>query len=298
MALLGKKSVREATTVAVESTDVRYITTRGGQVHRWGSVPLPAGLVVEGRVTDPPALGRLLDDLFRRESLGRERAIISISGMRSIARLFALPKLQASLMEEAIAREARREMPVSPESLYLSWQAVSDDEALQRIFVLGVPRDLMDSHVRALQAAQITPYIMDLKPLALIRAVGQPEAIIANLEQDMLDIVLVVDFVPAIMRTLALDSKGLDAKARIERLLGELARTVAGYNEDHSEAPLREATPVYLTGRHLATPEAADMVRAGLDRTVERPASPLPAPESLPAAEYMTNLGLAMKRAP
>ena len=298
MTFWSNKGGRHATTVVVESTDIRYLITRGGQVHRWGSVPLPAGLVVEGRVTDPPALGRLLDDLFRRESLGRERAIISISGMRSIARLFALPKLQASLMEEAVAREARKEMPISPESLYLSWQAIPAGDALQRVFVLGVPRNLVDSHVQALQAAQIAPYVMDLKPLALIRAVGRPEAIIANLEQDMLEIVVVVDFVPAIMRTIALEGEGRDSEGKVERLVSELAQTVGCYNEGHSEAPMRQDTPVYLTGRLLGTPEAADMARSGLGRTVERTTSPLPAPESLPTAEYMTNLGLAMKRVP
>jgi len=298
MAVWGKKGVREVTTVAVEPTDVRYLVARDGRVHRWGSVPLPEGLIGEGCVTDPPTLGHLLNDLFCAESLDRERAITSISGMRSIARLFALPKLQASLMEEAVAREARKEMPISPEGLYLSWQAIPAGDALQRVFVLGVPRDLVDSHVQALQAAQIAPYVMDLKPLALIRAVGRPEAIIANLEQDMLEIVVVVDFVPAIMRTLALAGEGRDSEGKVERLVSELAQTVGCYNEGHSEAPMRQDTPVYLTGRLLGTPEAADMARSGLGRTVERTTSPLPAPESLPTAEYMTNLGLAMKRVP
>lgn len=298
MALFGKPSVRDATTLVVESTDIRYLITQGGEVRRWGNTPLPDGLIEEGYVTDPAELGRLLDAVFREGNLDRKRAITSLSGMRSIPRLLTLPKLQASLMEEAISREARKEMPISPESLYLSWQSMPADDTLQRIYVLGVPRDLVDAHIQALQAAQVTPYVMDLKPLALIRAVGQPEAIIANLEQDVLDIILVVDYVPAIMRTFALGREGLDATGKVERLLGELAQTVRFYNDSHNDAPIRGATPVYLTGRLLGTPEAADLVRSALDRTVERPTSPLPAPESLPTAEYMTNLGLALKKVP
>jgi len=69
-------------------------------------------------------------------------------------------------MEETISREARKEMPISPETLYLSWQSVPADDSLQRIYVLGVPRDLVDAHVEALQAARLVPYVMDLKPLA------------------------------------------------------------------------------------------------------------------------------------
>lgn len=298
MALLSKQRVRDATTVVVESTDIRYLTTRGGKVDRWGSTPLPEGLIEDGGVTDPPALGRVLDALFGEQNLDRKRAITSLSGMRSIPRLLTLPKLQASLMEEAISREARKEMPISPESLYLSWQSMPADETQQRIYVLGVPRDLVDSHIQALLAAQVTPYVMDLKPLALIRAVGRPEAIIANLEQDMLDIVLVRDYVPAIMRTFGLRQEGLDASGKIERLLGELAQTIRFYNDSHHDAPIHAETPVYLTGRLLDAPEVADLVRGALDRAVERPPSPLPAPESLPVASYLTNLGLALKKVP
>lgn len=296
MALFAKSGVRDATTLVVESTDVRFLVTRGGQVSRWGSAPLPDGLIEEGRVTDPAELGRHLDQLFTEFSLDRKHAITSLSGLRSIPRLLTLPKLQASLMEEAISREARKEMPISPESLYLSWQSMPADDTLQRIYVLGVPRDLVDAHIQALQAAQITPFVMDLKPLALIRAIGQPEAIIACLEQDVLDLVLVVEYIPAIMRTFALDRENLDPAGKIERLLGELAQTVRFYNDSHHDAPIRGATPVFLTGRLLGTPEAADMVRSALDRTVERPTSPLPGPEALPVSEYMTNLGLAMKK--
>lgn len=298
MALFGKPRVRDATTLVVESTDIRYLTTRSGQVHLWGSAPLPTGLITEGAVTDPAELGRIIDAVFSEQNLDRKRVITSLSGMRSIPRLLTLPKLQASLMEEAISREARKEMPISPESLYLSWQSVPADESRQRIYVLGVPRDLVDTHVQALQAAGLVPYLMDLKPLALIRAVGRPEAIIVNLEEDVLDIVLVVAYIPAILRTFALGNEGLDTIGKIERLLGELAQTIRFYNDSHHDAPIRGATPIYLTGRLLGTPEAADLMRSSLERTVERPASPLPAPESLPVAEYMTNLGLAQKKAP
>jgi len=298
MALFGKPRVRDATTLVIESTDLRYLTTHRGQVQLWGSTPLPQGLIREGAVTDPAELGRVIDALFVEQNLDRKRVITSLSGLRSIPRLLTLPKLQASLMEETISREARKEMPISPESLYLSWQSMPADDSTQRIYVLGVPRELVDAHVRALQAARLVPYVMDLKPLALIRAVGQAEAIIANLEQEVLDIVLVVDYMPAIMRTFALGSEGLDTAGKIERLLAELAQTIRFYNDSHHDAPIRGATPIYLTGRLLGTQEAAGLVRSALDRTIERPASPIPAPDALPVAEYMTNLGLALKKVP
>ena len=110
------------------------------------------------------------------------------------------------------------------------------------------------------------------------------------------NVFLMDDYIPAIMRTFALGREGLDATGKIERLLGELAQTIRFYNDSHHDAPIRGTTPIYLTGRLLGTPEAVDIMRSALERTVERPVPPIPAPESLPAAEYMTNLGLALKK--
>ena len=61
-----------------------------------------------------------------------------------------------------------------------------------------------------LAQAQVTVGAMDLKPLALIRAVEQAEAIIANLEQDELSIMLVSEGLPALVRTFSLEGEILD----------------------------------------------------------------------------------------
>ncbi len=296
MALFSKPKTRDVITLAIEPTDVRLLTLRGGKVDRWFSVDLPPGLVVEGLITNAVEMGKILDALFTAHNLPRKGVITSLSAMRSIPRLLTLPKLQASLMEEAISREARKEMPVSLESLYLSWQSMPGVGEQQRIYVVGVPREMIDAQVRALQAAGIPPFVMDLKPLALIRAVGQQEAIIVCLEDGLLDIVIVIDYLPAIMRTFSFEKEGLDALGQLERLLEELTQTVRFYNDSHREAMLQPSTSVYLAGRSLNNREAWEYLKATIDRPVERAVAPFPCPEELPEMEFMTNFGLALKK--
>ncbi len=296
MALFSKPKTRDVITLAIEPTDVRLLTLRNGKVDRWLSVDLPPGLVVEGLITNAVEMGKILDALFTAHNLPRKQVITSLSAMRSIPRLLTLPKLQASLMEEAISREARKEMPVSLESLYLAWQSMPGVGDQQRIYVVGVPREMIEAQVRALQAAGIPPFVMDLKPLALIRAIGQPEAIIVCLEDGLLDIVIVIDYLPAIMRTFSFEKEGLDALGQLERLLEELTQTVRFYNDSHREAMLQPSTSVYLAGRSLNTREAWDYLKATIDRPVERAVAPFPCPEELPEMEFMTNFGLALKK--
>lgn len=287
----------DAVALVIESTDVRYLALRKGQVHTWGSVPLAQGLVSEGLVSNAVETGRVVDELFVRAKLNRDRVIAAIPGLRAIPRLLTLPKLQASLMEAAISREARKEMPVSLENLYLSWQIMPGGGEQQRIYLLGVPRDLVDAQYRTMQAAGVTLTSLDLKPLALVRAVNKPQAVIVNLEQDALDIILVVDYLPAIMRTFNLGASFVTPQAKMDRLISELSQTLRFYNDSHINAPVSPSTPVCATGRLLNNREALDYMRNAAGRPVELPTPPIPCPDDLPVAEYMTNLGLATKRA-
>ena len=295
--LFGKPRIRDVVTLAFESTDIRYLSTKGGRVEKWGSRPLPPGLITEGMITNTLEMGKIIDELLTSEELERKRVITSLCGLRSIPRLLTLPKLQASLLQEAISREARKEMPISLESLYLSWQVMPGlREEEQRIYLLGVPRDLVDAQVRALEAAGITPFVMDLKPLALIRAVREIEAVIVCLERDMFDIILVVDYLPAIMRTFSISRENLDDQGRLDRLLHELVQTIRFYNDTRPTSPIRPSTSVFVTGKIFNDRAAIDYLKSVLDRPVERPLAPMPCPEDLPVPEYATNFGLALKK--
>lgn len=294
MARSSKSQYKDCVSIVIEATDIRYLALQRGRVSRWGSVPLAAGLVNEGLVVNAVEVGRALEGLFAKENLDRRRVVAAVCGLRSIPRLLTLPRLQASMMEAAISREAKREMPVSLENLYLSWQSLSTTGEQQRIYLLGVPRDLVDAIYRTFQAAGIPLQSLDLKPLALVRAVGKREAVIVNLEQDMLDLILVVDHLPAIMRTFTVNP-ALAPLAKVDRLVSELNQTIHFYNDSHPAAPIDADTPVCLTGRLLAQREAIERFRGSVERPVERPLAPLPCPEELPVPEYMTNLGLVMK---
>ena len=294
--LFGKSKLRDVVSVVVESTDLRYLSTKGGEVDNWGSVVLEPGLVSDGVITDAIEMGPAFDTLFSEQKLDRKHVMVGISGLRAIPRMLTLPRLQASVLRDTISREARREMPVSLENLHLSWQMMPPEGDMQRIYLLGVPKETIESHVRTLEVANIKPWVMDLKPLCLVRAVKQEEAIIVNLERDSLDIVLVVDNLPAIMRSFSLQQANMDDQIKLDRLVNELLQTVRFYNDSHARSPIQPATSVYVTGRLLSRAEVVDYLTGVIDRPIERPAMPLPCPEDMPMMEYMTNLGLALKK--
>jgi Tfp pilus assembly PilM family ATPase len=184
-------------------------------------------------------------------------------------------------------------MPLSLDDLYLSWQVIGEDGGQLRVYLLAVPRDLLDAQVLAIQAAGVRPHLMDLKPLALIRAVNQKDAIIADLEPDSLDVIIVVDDIPSIMRTIALSGDGVQEK--VNRLAEELRRTIKFHNDSQKDKRLDPSTPVYVTGSLMGEAKVVEDIALLVERPVQRPNPPLECPPGMPVGKFMVNIGLALK---
>ncbi|GAJ20740.1 unnamed protein product, partial [marine sediment metagenome] len=104
---------------------------------------------------------------------------------------------------EAVLEAARDKMPLSMDELYLSWQTITAGGEAQQVLVVGVPRDVIDAEMQALRAAGINPRTLDLKTIALARAVNKEQALILNIEPSSFDIIIVVNGIPEVMRTVA-----------------------------------------------------------------------------------------------
>lgn len=289
---------KEIVTVNVEERSLRLLTATGGQVQKWGQVSLDPGLVENGLIRDPGQVGSALEVLFREQEAPKKGVITSLTviGLGSTSQIFDLPKMKPNLLESAIGREAKRAMPVPVEELYLSHQVISESGDRQQVYVLGVPRDIVEAHISAFQMAGIQLKAMDLKPLALVRAVNQRNAVIADLENENFHVMVVRDSIPDITRSAVLHKEGFDLQQKARRLVEEVIRTVDFYNHSHPDKPLESSVPVFLTGGLTATPSVNKTIEAEMGYTVETPKPPLAYPEALPIHEFMVNIGLALKK--
>jgi Tfp pilus assembly PilM family ATPase len=199
------------------------------------------------------------------------------------------------LLKEAIPREMKREMPVPLEEMYLSWQVIGGENGHLRVFALCVPRDVLGAQVETIRIAGAKPRSMDIKPLALVRAVARKEAIIADMEPGSIDVIIVRGGIPATIRAASLQEEIDTTEEKVRRLGEELARTVKFHSDTHQEAPLQPSTPVYLTGSLTEAAVSSGIVEASVGHPVAPLAPPLTYPAELPLATFMVNIGLALK---
>jgi type IV pilus assembly protein PilM len=285
-------------TVNIEETSLRLLTVKGGEVQKWGQMPLEPGLIDNGLVRDPAQVGLALEALFREHNASKKGVVTSLTviGLGSTSQIFELPKMRPNLLADAIAREAKRVMPVPVDELYLSYQVIGEKGDLQQVYVLGAPRDLVDAHITAFQMAEIEIRAMDLKPLALVRAINRRDAVIADLENESFHVVVVGNGVPDITRSAVLHREALDPQQKARRLVEEVIRTIDFYNHSHPDNLLEPTVPVFLTGELTGIPAVYETVQAEMGYDIEMPSPPLTYPKSLPLPQFMVNIGLALKK--
>lgn len=288
------------TTLDIEGGSVRLLVARGRRVTDWGIELLEPDLVADGVVADAQAVGTHIKSMMASHHVRNGKLIASLTGQRSVHRILKFPQMKAQLLREAIPREMRREMPVSLAEMHVSWQIIGAENAgngHMRVFALGVQRDILGPQVEAIKLAGRKPDSMDIKPLALVRAVGKRDALIADLEPESIDVIVVREAIPAIIRTVSLRYEFSEVEYKVRRLAEELARTVKFYSDTNREDPLPPSTPVCLTGSLAEEVASSGFVEASVSYPVAPLSPPLECPPDLPVATFMVNMGLALKEA-
>ncbi len=280
----------------IGASDIRLLSMKGREVGKWGNMPLAPGLVKDGLVVQPKAVAEVINALFKSVGVTKERVITGLTGLPFTYRILSLPRMKPASLHEAIQRAAKREMQLPLDDLYLSWRAIGSGRDEQYFFVLGVPRKAVDAAVQTLGEAGISPYIMDIKPLALARAANRRDAIIIDLEPECFDIVLVANGIVSIMHTVIPKGDGSFTEYNIQRLADELSKTVEFYSANHPQSPLSPSMPLLLTGELSNDTRTGELIQTATGYPVEPLAPPLKLPADLPVNLFVANIGLAMKR--
>jgi type IV pilus assembly protein PilM len=287
---------KRVTTLFIRDTGINLLVMKGEQVEKWASLPLEPGLVSQGLIVDEEQVADKVKQIFKETKAGTSKVITALSGHDSLYRIITLPELPESVLPEAIRREAKRTIPTPLEDVYFSYQRLpSLTKGESRFFLVTFPRNVVDALVRTLRHAGVKPHILDLAPLALCRIPDEPRAIIVNARLDHLDVAVIADRLPQVIRRLSLPTEAESLEERLPLIAEEFNRTVAFYNSSHVEKPLDATVPVFVCGDLTEEPETWQSAVGRADYQVSSLPSPVEPPEGFSSNEFMVNIGLALK---
>lgn len=130
------------------------------------------GVIVQPEVIAEAALG-----LFEKNLVGditTKRAAMVIPAYRTFTRSMQLPKLsKAKELQEAIELEAEQYISMPLEELYLDYEIISQTPEGTELFVVAVPRAIVDSYIDLARILDIEPVIVEPTLSSLARLFSQ-----------------------------------------------------------------------------------------------------------------------------
>jgi hypothetical protein len=281
-------------TVSFHQSDVRWTLGGRGRVSSSGRVALPEGSLSDGVVVQPDVAGQLLRDAPGFPGRGRMQVVLALPAQRSVFRILELPAVRGKQFVELVNREIRRELPMMADNAYVSWTRLPDRGGRAAVFIVAVARDVLDSHNSAARAAGLHPQSADLRVIAAARAVGQPDCVIASVEEDEAEVAIFRDGMPSIVRHIDM-APHLGEAEWIHQLAEELARTLKYYRDTHRDDELASQLPITFVGDAAPRAMFAPEIRELTGRDVAMPPLRLVLSPEKDTISFAANVGLALK---
>ena len=160
--------------------DGRYLAAAqvvGGRVVRAASLDLPQGLVRDGEVTDPQALGHELKS-FASEAGLPKNVRVGVANQQIVVRVVELPRIEDENQRNAAVRFQASEAIAMPlDEAVLDHQIAgyaqgADGSARMQVVLVAARRKMVETLLEAVSAAGLKAEGIDLDAFALVRTLA------------------------------------------------------------------------------------------------------------------------------
>lgn len=176
---VGTTAVR-VVEVAIDRPGGRGRTGRGPVVTRVGEVPLPPGVVRDGEVVDPAAVGAAISELWRQTGLRPRDVRVGLTGSRVVVRVVDMPAMPVDELAGAIRFSAADHIPIPLDEAVLDHTVLESAPPAEpggppmvRVLIAAAHRSALDGLLAAVSAGGLRTVAVDLVPFALVRAFAE-----------------------------------------------------------------------------------------------------------------------------
>ncbi len=276
----------------IDDTSIRLMVTQGQKVKKWADVQLDPGLVKDGLIEQEAEVATKIRNLLKSQKVRARKVTVGFSGLHTLTRPVTLPQLPKAMLPEAVAREARRVLPVALDQLYLSWRVIPGAKGRIQVFIAALPRRNADAMVKVLRAAGLDPSRMAIKPLALTKILPYNTAVMIDVQPNEFDVVIMVDGVAQPIRTVTFPNQEITPEQKLSMIISDLDRTIKFYDTNNQEKPLDITIPIYVSGGLLNNPEVQKQLAAASAHPVKPLVPVFKGLDQVDLARYMINIAM------
>ena len=196
-----------------------FVVGRRTTLRKYAAVSLPEGVIRAGLVVDAAALTEALKLLWGQGKFSTKTVVVGIANDSVLVRQMDLEWMPPADFRKGLRYQVADALPVPVDEANLDYYMLEEIERpsateeqqrkIARIMLVAAGREMVDSFVRAVQAAGLRPVGVDLLPFALVRAVGPvagghaPLEAVVDIGADTVVVVVHRGGRPQFVRTLA-----------------------------------------------------------------------------------------------
>ena len=292
----GMGSVKEATSVTIESGMMKILSTRMLDVVDYRAVPLSPQLYAGGVVVDAGTISRHLAAALADMKGAHRLVYAAVPGYQSAMRRFDLPDVREIDPKEVIPREARRALGIPVDNATLRWQRLPGRSRIARWLVAAASETSYTAISSVIRGAGHKMRALELRPFPLTRAIGHPTVIGVSASSDGCDVVVVRQWEPHTYQSVYWETGSVsDSSDLVRRLTEVVENTIDLHNLHNPEVSLTPDVPMAVTGEETENHSNLGMlVAANVGRNLVEGKNPLDAPGDFPYQSMIVNVGLAL----
>jgi len=157
----------------IGSTFIKLVQLKGSnknyQLVKFGVVPLPPEVIVEGAVMDAGRVVEAIKELLTAQKVTTKEVVISVSGSSVIIKRVSVADMTDEELAESIKWEAEQYIPFSIDDVNVDFQKLGAGvtEGQADVLLVAVKKDKINDYVNLVKEAGLEPVVMDVDAFAL-----------------------------------------------------------------------------------------------------------------------------------
>lgn len=259
-------------------------------VLRYASEPLGVDAVRDG--VPQPAVSDAIRRLWLRAGLRSTVCRIAIPELGTSGRETEIPPVRNRDLGAVVRYLAKRMIPMRAEDVYYAWDLRPRPDGRGDLTVQAALREVVDGYDRVCSQAGLRVEWIDLKAVAVARALAVPDALVADWGLGELSLVLIHEGRTVYVHTLPLENPTTDATADFEAAAFAFNSALTFVRSAYRSLPLEPPRPLFLCGRFAAVHDLAARARERFAFPLGQCPPPAKAPAGFQPAAFAAALGM------
>jgi type IV pilus assembly protein PilM len=157
----------------IGSTFIKLVQLKGSgknySLAKFGMVPLPAEVIVEGAVMDANRVSEAIKELLVAQKIKTKEVVLSVSGSSVIIKRISIADMTDEELAESIKWEAEQYIPFSIDDVNVDFQKLGPGaaEGQADVLLVAVKKDKINDYVNLVKDAGLEPVVVDVDVFAL-----------------------------------------------------------------------------------------------------------------------------------